>query len=169
MREDAQGRAQPNNPPDPEGRVLTPPCPTARRPCRAGRRRATVSARGTRGQRGKRGAETGPRNVASASYVLGAAPYVLVVNALGASGEPVVLSGPILDEWTRSYKTTSRSVPILDDQSRAKMAVRVSAADYRAATVGDRFSRTSLGGRLGLLYRWTFGPGASGAPATPSR
>jgi hypothetical protein len=95
--------------------------------------------------------------VAYGLLMLGAPSYVLLVNALGARPDDVTVAGPVLGKWTRSYRTTRHSLQILDEESGQKLTLRVSPADYRTAAVGTRVSRGFRRGRLGLLYRWTFG------------
>jgi len=84
-------------------------------------------------------------------------PHVLAVNSLGAGGEPVTLSGPVVDKWTRSYKTTSHYVRIVDDATGRPVKLEVSPAEYRAIAVGARYDRRFFVGRLGLPYRWRRG------------
>ena len=86
--------------------------------------------------------------------VVTAQSYVIAASSIGASHQEVVLSGPILKKWTRSYRTTSHYIQIQDDRSQAKYSLHVSPAEYSALEVGADYSRTYLVGRLGIPYRW---------------
>ena len=87
--------------------------------------------------------------------VVTAQSYVIAVSCIGASRQEVVLSGPILKKWTRSYKTTSHYIQIQDDHNQTKYSIHVSPAEYSVLAVGAIYSRTYLVGRLGIPYRWT--------------
>ncbi len=80
--------------------------------------------------------------------------YLLLVNSLGAGRGPVLVAGPVLEKWTRSYKTTSHYVRILDEETGQKTTLQVSPSAYGAVEVGSHFSRMFFRGRLGIPYRW---------------
>ena len=85
--------------------------------------------------------------------VVTAQSYVIAANSISASHQEVVLSGPILKKWTRSYKTTSHYIQIQDDHNQTKYSLHVSPAEYSALAVGAIYSRTYLVGRFGIPYR----------------
>ncbi len=82
--------------------------------------------------------------------------YVVAANSIASGHEEIVLSGPILKKWTRSYKTTGFYIQIQDARSGVKFSLPVSKEEYGAKETGATFSRTYLLGRFGIPYRWTF-------------
>jgi hypothetical protein len=92
-----------------------------------------------------------------AVLTLGAIGWVALANALGAEGEVVTVAGPILEKSSTSGRSTSYSVRIRDERTGRRVRLSVSAPEYRAAAVGERFTRSFYLGRLGVPFRWTHG------------
>ena len=91
------------------------------------------------------------------TLMIGTPGYVMLTNSVAADGEPVTVEGPIVEKWSRGGRTTSYHLRIRDERTGRPVKLQVSYPDYKAATIGTRFSRTFFRGRLGLLYRWTLG------------
>jgi hypothetical protein len=88
------------------------------------------------------------------TVMIGTPGYVMLVNSVAVDGEPVTVEGPIVEKWSRGGRTTSYHLRIRDERTGKQIKLQVSYPDYKAATIGTRFSRTFFRGRLGLLYRW---------------
>ncbi len=80
--------------------------------------------------------------------------WFVLANAAGGPGESVTVAGEILERRATSGKTSSHSVRIRDETTGRLVRLTVSAPEYDALNVGDRFSRTYHRGWLGVPYRW---------------
>lgn len=84
-------------------------------------------------------------------------PYVMLANAVTASGATVTYEGPVISKFMSGGRSRSHVLTVLDRHTQAPVEITVRHAEYEQVPVGASYRHCMEIGGLGLPFRWRFG------------